>query len=175
MKKVSQSVDDMLLDYLDGNQSGVDKEKTEHLIQNNPDWQNRLEELRLVNTVLSEARIEQPPKTFTAVVMSQLHKYPAHSGFSIRNGIFLLVMVLIAIGLAAVLVSTGTFDNTTTSIDLNQMDMSKKFIKTPLPSFEFNGKLIINIIIIANLGLAWLVLDRTILKPFFQRRMRTGH
>ena len=175
MKKVSQSVDDILLDYLDGNLSRPEKEKVEQSIQNNPSWQTRLEELRLVNSILSETRIEQPSKSFTDGVMNHLHQYPVQTGFSIRNGILLLMMVLVTIGIATVLVSTGAFDNTTTSIDLNQMEVSKKFIKTPLPSLEFNGKLIVNIIIILNLALAWIVLDRTILKPFFQRRMQAGH
>jgi hypothetical protein len=175
MRKVPQSVDDILLDYLDGNLDRAELEKVEHSIRNNPDWQSRLEELRLVNSFLRETKIEQPSKNLTDAVMTHLHQYPAQKGFSIKNGILLLVVVLMAIGIATVLVSTGAFDNTSTSIDLNQMEVSKKFIKTPLPSFSFNGKLIVNIIIILNLALAWIVLDRTILKPFFQRRMQSGH
>jgi hypothetical protein len=55
------------------------------------------------------------------------------------------------------------------------VDISKKIIKDPLPAFHFSGKLLINIAIVLNLALAWIVLDRTILKPLFQRRMQTGH
>lgn len=175
MKKVSQPIDDILLDYLDGKLTTPEKEKTERSLQSNPAWQKRLEELRLIHSFLITTKLEQPSRNFTGTVMSRLHQYPAQAGFSIRNGILLLAAVLVAIGIATVLVSSGAFDNTTTNIDLNQVELSKKFIKTPLPSFAFNAKLIVNIIIILNLGLAWMVLDRVILKPFFQRRLHTGN
>jgi hypothetical protein len=175
MKKVSQSVDDILSDYLDGNLSTAEKMKADEALRNNPFWRERLDELKMVNTFLGENKIEYPSKNFTDAVMNRLHQYPVNTGFSIRKGILLLTGVLIVIGVATILLSTGAFDNTTTSIDLNQIEVSRKFVKTPLPSFEFNGKLIVNIIIILNLGLAWIVLDRTILRPFFQRRMQAGH
>jgi hypothetical protein len=175
MKKVSQSTDDILSDYLDGNLSSVERATIEDKLQRNPEWKMRLEELRIVNGMLSETKFEHPSKNFTHTVMQRLDQYPAQSGFSIRNGILLLIGVLLVTGIASVLVASGAFDNTATSIDLNQVELSKKFIKTPLPSFEFNGKLLVNIIIILNLGLAWIVLDRAILKPLFQKRMQTGH
>lgn len=178
MKKIPQSVDDTLLDYLDGLLSVADTENIERELQQNPLWLKRLEELKAVTSSLKETKIEQPSKNFTISVMSRLDQYPSQRGFSVRNGIFLLAGVLIAIGIASVLLSAGVFDNMTTPIDLNQLnqvDISKKYIKTPLPSFNFNGKLIVNIIIILNLGLAWLVLDRVILKPFFQRRIHAEH
>ncbi len=175
MKMVSQSVDDLLSDYLDGHLGAAEKRKVEERVRDNPAWQERFNELKMINAFLHETRIEQPSRNFTNSVMTRLHQYSVQTGFSIRNGIFLLTGVLIVIGIATILLSTGAFDHTSTSLDLNQIEVSKKFVKTPLPSFEFNGKLIVNIIIILNLGLAWIVLDRTILKPFFQRRLQAGH
>ena len=175
MKKVSQSDDDMLLDYLDGTLSAVDKEKIVQALAQTPSLRARLEELKVVTTVLSDTTLELPSKNFTHLVMNRLDQYPAQSGFSVRNGIFLLLGVLLAMGMAIALISSGTFDNATTSIDLNQVDLSKKFVNTPLPSFEFSSKLIVNIIVVLNLGLAWILLDKTILKPFFQKRMQSGH
>lgn len=175
MKKVSQPEDDILLDYLDGNLNASDNEKITRALSQSPVLRARLEELRLVTSMLGETKVEQPSKNFTQTVMTRLDQYPAQSGFSIRNGIFLLTGILVVMGLALALISYGAFDNSTTSIDLNQLDVSKKFIKTPLPSFEFSSKLIVNVIIILNLGLAFVLLDRTILKPFFQRRMQSGH
>jgi hypothetical protein len=175
MSKVPQYMDDILCDYLDGNLSEQERHKAEQNIRDNPTWQERLDELKMINKIFNESKIEQPSRNFTDAVMSRLHQYPVQTGFSIRKGILLLTGVLIVIGIATILLSTGAFDNTTTSIDLNQVNLSRKFVKTPLPSFEFNGKLIVNIIIILNLALAWIVLDRTILRPFFQRRMEAGH
>jgi anti-sigma factor RsiW len=173
MKKLPQSVDDTLLDYLDGRLSKSEVERVERELQQNPTWRSRLNELNVVTTSLSEISFEQPSKNFTQSVMTRLDQSPTSSGYSVRNGIWLLIGVLLAVGLASMLVSAGVFDNTMTSIDLNQVDFSKRFIKTPLPSFQFSGKVIVNAIIILNLGLGWLVLDRVILKPFFQRRIQT--
>jgi len=175
MKKISQSVDDALLHYLDGALSPIEREKIEQELQHNTAWRTRLEELRLVTSGLQKTVLQTPSKNFTFAVMNKLDQYPARHGLSVRNGIFLLIGVLITAIIASVLVSAGVFDNTLTNIDLNQVDISKKYIHTPLPSFQYSGKLIVNIIIFLNLGLGWIVLDRVILKPFFQRRMQASH
>ncbi len=175
MKKVSQLVDDMLSDYLDGNLNSSQRLEAEQAIRGNPALQERLDELRMINTLLSQPKIEQPSPSFTDGVMNHLHQYPTSNAFSIRKGLLLLTGVLIVIGIATILLSTGAFDNTSTNIDLNQIELSRKFVKSPLPSFELDGKFIVNIIIVLNLGLAWIVLDRAILRPFFERRMQSGH
>jgi|SRR5688572_27430315 hypothetical protein len=175
MKEVSQDVDELLLDYLDGNLTKADRDKIEKGLKENYAWQARYEELRRVNSVLAQTKIEQPSKNFTVSVMSRLNQYQAPRGFSLWNSILLLAGVLVAIGITTVLLAGGVYDNSTTSIDLNQIEIPKEFVNTRLPSFEFSGKIIVNIIIILNLGIAWIVLDRAILKPFFQRRMQAGH
>jgi hypothetical protein len=45
-----------------------------------------------------------------------------------------------------------------------------KYLDWELPEIPFNGKLIVNLIIIANIALAFIVLDRAVLKPWFERR-----
>ena len=175
MKKVPQSIDDILLDYLDGNLNEADKRNLENSLRENIILKNRLDELKLVSSLLHETKTEQPSKNFTTLVMSRLDQYQETKGYSIWNGVMLLIGVLLVVGIAVVLVASGAFDQTTTSIDLNQVDISKKIIKDPLPAFHFSGKLLINIAIVLNLALAWIVLDRTILKPLFQRRMQAGH
>jgi hypothetical protein len=104
--------------------------------------------------------------------MGKLNTRPADHGLSFRNGILLLTGVLVAVAIAAFLVSTGMFDNATGAVDLNEIELSKKYIKTPLPSFEYSGKILVNFIIFLNLGLAWLILDRVILRPYFDRRIQ---
>jgi len=175
MKEVPQSVDDTLLDYLDGRLSPSEVEKVEKELQQNAIWRSRLDELDVIASSLREISFDQPSKNFTQSVMRRLDQSPSASGYSVRNGVWLLIGVLVTISLAAVLVAAGVFDDSITSIDLNQVDFSKRFIKTPLPSFQFSGKMIVNSIIVLNLGLAWLVLDRVILKPFFQRRIQPHH
>ncbi len=175
MRKVSESVEEMLLDYLDGNLTKTEREKMEKSLQENPAWRVRFDELRLVNSVLTETKREQPSKNFTASVMSRLDQYRAPRSFSLWNSVLLLAGVLVAIGITTVLLAGGLYDNSSANIDLNQIEIPKQIINTPLPTFEFSGKIIVNIIIILNLAIAWIVLDRAILRPFFQRRMQAGH
>jgi hypothetical protein len=171
MKKVPQSVDDMLLNYLDGKLSKEESEKIEQEVGQNLQWKARLEELRLVTSALQETRAEVPSKNFTFAVMSKLNTTPVDQGLSLRNGIFLLLGVLMAVGIAAFLVAAGMFDNMTGAVDLNEVELSRKYIKTPLPSFEYSGKILVNVIIFLNLGLAWIILDRVVLRPYFERRL----
>jgi hypothetical protein len=116
----------------------------------------------------------QPSRNFTQVVMERLHQLPSPAtGFSIRNGILLMAGVLVAAGVATILVSAGVFDNATTTIDLGEINLPSQYERA-LPSIPIDGKMMVNVIILLNLGLAWLVLDRVVLKPFFRRRLQQG-
>lgn len=175
MKKVPQHLEDKLLRLIDGELNSAEIQALETELKVNEVLRARYQELRSLHSSLKTLAIEQPSKNFTQMVMSKLDHYPRTStNFSFRS-VLLLAGVLVAIGIAAVLVSAGAFDGASTTIDLNQMELSKKYIDRSLPAIPFNGKLIVNIIIILNLGLAWLVLDRAILKPLFQRRLQSGH
>ncbi|MEO7989873.1 MAG: hypothetical protein ABI663_10045 [Chryseolinea sp.] len=173
MKKIPQPLDDTLLNYLDGSLKSEEKTEIEKLLQDSDSLRARLEELRVIHFALRQTKLDQPSKNFTQLVMGKLDGYTERSSFPIRNGIWLLAGVLVAVGIVALLVSSGVFDQTQTVVDLNKINLPKQYIQEPLPTIPFNGKLLINIIIVLNLGLAWVVLDRAILKPYFQRRMQT--
>jgi len=103
--------------------------------------------------------------------MANLNNYPsASSSISIRNGIFLLLGVLLAVGIGTVLLTAGLFDTTIATVDIGNSSFLERISKRSFPAFAINGKLVVNIIILLNLGLAWLVLDRAILRPLFRRR-----
>ncbi len=167
--KISHAQDEKLFEYIDGGLKGSEKVSIEQLLKNTPALHARLEELRRLDTELRSAKIEQPSKNFTQRVMSKLDQYPMRSSnLTFRNGILLLAGVMVAVGIGSLLVAGGVFD--TSSIDLYQTTILNKYIQKPLPTFNFNGKLIMNVIILLNLALAFLVLDRAILKPWFERR-----
>lgn len=167
---ISQAQDDKLFEYMDGGLKGSEKENIEQLLKTTPALQARLEELRKLDADLRTIKLEQPSKNFTQRVMNKLDQYPVRSNFTLRNGILLLTGVLVAVGIGALLVSGGVFDGTNT-IDLNQTIVPvNKYIEKPLPTFNFDGKMMVNIIIVLNLALAFVVLDRAILKPWFERR-----
>jgi hypothetical protein len=80
---------------------------------------------------------------------------------------------MVAIGLGAVLLSAGVFD-TSGSIQLADIVINNKYLEVnkPLPSIPINGKVIVNVIIALNLALLFVVIDRTILKPWFAKRTK---
>ena len=176
MKKIPQALEEMLFDYLDGTLNAADKQRLETELSHNHELKARLDELQNVELWLSKISLEETPsRNFTQQVMGKLDQYPSRSSTMIsRNGIFLLAGILVAVGLATILVSSGVFDGVQTTINLNQ-ELPQKYIQKSLPPIALSGKLIVNIVILLNLGLAWLVLDRAILRPLFQRRMHAGH
>lgn len=173
MKKVTQQSDDMLLDYLDGKLSLEQQEIVRESLRKDSTLQGRLEELSLIHEALASASLEMPSKNFTTSVMGKLDHYQAHRGIPIRNGLFLLAGILVVLSIAVILLSAGVFDQTTT-LDLNTMNVAQRFIKQSLPSVSIDGKILVNTIILLNIIIAFLVLDRAVLKPFFQRRMENA-
>jgi hypothetical protein len=174
MKKISQQLEDILLDYIDGNLDAVQREAIEKSIKESTDLKERYEELRLLHFNLKNQPLSNPSRDFTSVVMNKLDQYPSRAGLSLMNGVFLLSGIFIVLAIALVLLSQGVFDQST-SFDLNNVGLVNQYIKQTLPSIPVNGKLIVNIIVLLNLGLAFIVLDKAILKPLFARRMHASH
>lgn len=174
MKKLPQNIEDTLLDYLDGNLTSPQREAFELSLKNNEALRQRWEEVRMAEKFLSEPQLEHPSKNFTSSVMTRLDQYPVHNGLSIRNGILLLTGIMAVIASAIALVSAGVFNETTT-LDLNHIAWTQRYIKQTLPRIAIDGKLVVNTIILLNMALAFVVLDRAILKPFFQKRIEMDH
>jgi anti-sigma factor RsiW len=173
MNRSLQNLEEKLLMYLDNELGESDKASIEQELESNSQLKERIEQLRHAHQAMRTVNHPQPSRNFTQVVMDRLHQYPAQAGFSIRNGILLLAGVLVAAGVASVLVTAGVFDNASTTIDLGQIDLPRQYERA-LPRIPIDGKMMVNVIILLNLGLAWLVLDRVVLKPFFRRRIQQG-
>lgn len=128
------------------------------------------QELNIIDQHLKSVRIEQPSVNFTQQVMSNLHRASAVTlGLPSRNKILMLAGILVTIGVAIVLIAGGAFTNVT-SITVDQNLIPNEQLREYIPSIPFNGKLIINIVILMNLALAFMILDRAVLKPWFERR-----
>lgn len=169
MKAFTQEQEDTLLAYLDGMLSPPAMRALEQELAHNPALHTRLEELRKVHEALQLAGMEEPSGNFTQSVMGKLDHSPAREGFPIRRGIVLLLGFLVATGIASYMLSGGVFDNATTPLDLGIVDLPR--VENPLPTILLDGKLMVNIIILLNLAIAWGVLDRMILRPYFKRRL----
>ncbi len=170
MKKVTQQWDQMLLEFLDGKLNSAQHERLEEALRQDATLRTRLNELRQMHNILQATSLEVPSKNFTVSVMGKLDQAPVQRGLSIRNGLMLLAGIVTVLSIAVVLLATGVFDQTTT-VNLNDVSVAQRYIKQSLPTFSIDGKLLVNTIILLNIIIAFLVLDRAVLKPFFQRRM----
>ncbi|MCA6378568.1 MAG: hypothetical protein IM574_12950 [Cytophagales bacterium] len=170
MKMVSQEMEDQLLRYLDGELNATESKVIERKIMMSSDVSTRLEELRLVRSFLmNRARVEAPSKNFTQKVMNDLDVLPARSTASFRNGLLILIGSILVSVIALVLLSAGVFDSTTTQFVVGS-PLKNNWFAFPSLRIPFNGKMFVNGIVFLNLALAFVLLDRTVLKPLFQKR-----
>lgn len=132
--------------------------------------EDRDEELKLVEKVLSKGKLETPSSNFTHRVMMNLHSMPVASSLSPRNGLFLLFGTVLAVTILTVLVTTGVFDSANGAISLEKLpenDITRDLQRT----IPLSGKWLMNGLILLNIVLAFILLDRTVLRPFFNRRL----
>lgn len=161
--------------YLDGDLTPHEQESFKQELLANPQLQKRLDEVQPVHTYLKgKARLEHPSKNFTQKVMEGLSSTPIRTALSYKRGLLLFVGTLLASAIALVLLSSGVFDAPTTPLVVDA-PIQNELINVPSLRIPFNGKIIVNGIIFLNLGLALILLDRTILRPLFQRRAEVGY
>ncbi len=172
MKKVTQEIDELLLAYLDGTLDGVKLDKIKNRLATSENLRERLEALKLIQQSLQKGILLHPSSNFTQKVMSNLDRMPSASMLTPKNGLMLLIGILVAMGTGIALVDAGFFNTLNGILLMDPLKMPAGITTPILPSIPFNGRLIVNAIIALNLGLAFLLLDRTILKPFFNRRSK---
>jgi len=162
--------DDQLLNFLDGTASESERDTVKKLLDSNVEVKKRLDELRTVHLFLQDRnKIELPSRNFTEKVMAALHARPSFTFLSPRNGLLLLTGLMVASGLAIMLVSTGSFDQWHTFFNIGQIPIKNNLVKLP-SSIPFDLKLVVKIFVMVNVAIGFVLLDRTILRPIFQKR-----
>jgi hypothetical protein len=162
--------DDDLLNYLDQELDAETRQRIEHLLKEDTGIAQRMKELKIIHGfLLSRGKLDLPSRNFTDKVMSRLHEKPALAFFSPRNGLLLLGGILVASGLTLMLLSKGTFDQLPTILNLEALPLKTDLVKIP-SSLPFDMKLTLKIFLGLNLVIGFILLDRTILRPIFQRR-----
>jgi anti-sigma factor RsiW len=174
MDKITEAQETALQRYLDGTLEGPALQQLKQDLNTSAALQRRLEELRPVHDFLARNTLQSPSSNFVDQVMRNLSRGAITSYPSPRNGLMLLAGVMVASGMLAALLTAGTFDQVSGLLSLNQMEVLKNVQAPELPSVNVNGKLVMKILIGVNLVLAFIVLDRTVLRPFFQRRALVG-
>ncbi len=160
--------DEYLLRFLNGELDAHEVTTLRSQLAETSELTQRLDELRAIQTYLKHTNVvEKPSSNFTARVMQGLDRVKAHR-ISAKRGLILLIGSIVASGLALGLLTLGTFD-TSTSL-LIEPPVQNRLVELPAINIPFNTKVLINGILFLNLGLLFLLLDRTILKPLFQNR-----
>jgi hypothetical protein len=173
MKLSEETIND-LFDYLDGKLTGEKKNLFEQELRKNAELRSRYKDLRQSEQLFKDSLLELPPAGLTQRIMANLYTTPPSAALSIRKTLLLLAGILSLVGLCGFLLASGIFDSTVTTFDMNEITLIKKYIDRSLPSFGINGKLLVNIVVFLNLVIALMVLDRSVLKPLFQRRIQAG-
>lgn len=175
MKPLTQRDLDELVRYIDDELDVKARTLFEERLGHNELLREKYLAMLEAHQLLKVQPLSMPSKNFTERVMQNLDHYsPRSFTISIKNGLFLLAGVLIAGVLALYLADSGVFDGAVTISNPVDPSLSEKFLNRSLPSVSVDGKLMVNAIVLLNLGLAWIVLDRTILRPLFRRRMAEG-
>ena len=172
MKKQQKYDLDALSRYIDGELDDAQRALVERQLQTDPVLRQQYQSLLDAHQLLRSSAVLAPSTDFTVHVMERLHRdNPAERPVALRKGIFILIGLLVICFVATVLVSAGAFDN-----DVPLANPAPQMLKRWVPGNVFiDGKLLTNAIIMINLALAWWILDRVILRPWFrQRSMNAG-
>ncbi|MFM8913251.1 MAG: anti-sigma factor family protein [Flammeovirgaceae bacterium] len=160
--------DERLMNYVDGLLSASERAQLEKELQSSPALRERLEIFRLLTQGLAQSELQSPSRDFTNNVLSNLDLKPVINGASPLNGLLLFAGVLVAVLAVALLLGRGIYD-TQMTVPLSEVKLP--YIKQSLPSVNISNKMIVNGILIVAVAISFLVLDRTVLKPMFQKRM----
>jgi hypothetical protein len=167
MEKIT---DDQLLNFLDGSSSEAERESIKKLISSNIELKKRMKGLQTVHNFLQKQnKMESPSKNFTEKVMSSLHARPSFTFLSPRNGFLLLIGLVVASGLAIMMVTTGAFDQWHAFFNLEQIPVKNNWVRLPT-SIPVDVKQVVKIFVMINIVIGFILLDRTILRPIFQKR-----
>lgn len=170
MKDLNQFNDDLFFDLLDGKLSREESARMIARIESSPVLKTRYEEARAIHQLLKSSSWADPSMNFTRSVMSKLNDAPAPVVPSYWKGLLLLIGMMLTIGITMILVSQGVFDASTT-VDLNNINLPKGIPDQSIPTFDLSGKTIVNIIMVMNIVVGFVLLDRAVLKPIFRKRM----
>jgi hypothetical protein len=170
MNTYSQNQDEFILQYLDGQLPMKDKVEFENTLKTDGQLQERFYQLKVVHESLRASKLETPGHDFTARVMRNLSQAPARIMISPKNGLMLLLGIGVALMLGVIFLSTGTFDQITGVLSLDKLNVPKTIVPESLPAIPFNGSLIMKILVGLNLAIAFVLIDKTILQPYFRNR-----
>lgn len=173
MSERTRNPEEMLFEYLDGKLDPRQHSELERLLEADPSLRARLDDIARAHDLLTRTGLSHPSPNFTSQLMNKLEGNVAVRRLSIRNGLFLLAGILVVVFAGMALLSSGIFDQQS-QLDLNSFNIVRQYLKLTLPTVAVDGEIVVNVIILVNLAIAFVVLDRAVLKPLFQRRLQAS-
>ncbi len=171
MEKVTTAWEELLQRYVDNDLDTTEQRKVALEIEKSVVLQNRLVELKAIHDFLvGNAKLEMPAKNFTEKVMQGLSVRPSYFFLSPRNGLLLLIGIISMCSLGFILLSAGAFDAFNMPLTLDPQALKSVKINLPTLNVSLNGKWMMRTFLFLNCAVAFVLLDRTILRPYFQRR-----
>lgn len=165
-----KNLEELLLRYEANELSPEELKNLELQLSQSPELKKKADQYLLIHQFLqTRGKIESPSRFFTEKVMDGLETKSLTIHSSPRKGMMLLLGIILASGLVISLLSSGTFNNLTETIPTDYLK-APNFLKIPA-SVSVDIKLVINVILLTNLAIAFVVLDRTVLRPFFQKKL----
>lgn len=168
MKKLTEQLEEQMLDYLDGNLSASQKESFERELEASHVMRTRFQELSTIHESLRDSSLENPTSNFTERVLFKISQLPK-SVLSPKQGFLILIGLILATGIGLYLLSNTSLVGFGSLINPQDYKLPEK-ITTYIPTISWDTKTITNIILIINTGIAFLILDRAILRPLLQKR-----
>ncbi|MBI3221319.1 MAG: hypothetical protein HYZ44_17545 [Bacteroidetes bacterium] len=162
---------DLLVRYHSGELDALATARVEQELQQSAELRQQLESIKDIDQFLQrQGKLTQPPKNFIDRVMYGISLPVRSSALSPKMGLILLTSILALTVVGIICLTNGFFDSY--SIPLNVYVQSLYFEKLPSPDFNFPfpSKWIVTTFLISNMAIGFVLLDRTILKPYFQRR-----
>jgi anti-sigma factor RsiW len=160
---------ELLVRYHSGELDDTTAEQVRQELQRSPGLQQQLAHLIAIDRFLQQqSKLAQPSKNFTDKVMHGISLPVSSRVLSPKMGMLLLTGIFTMVIVALYILRSGWYDSVDFSLNVNVQSLY--FEKLTSPNFQFPAKWVVTTFLILNLLVGFVLLDRTILKPYFQRR-----
>lgn len=165
--------DEDLLDFIDGNSTTSEKKKIENILEVDTDLAERLKMFSTSENLLKSTIKHSPSRNFTSMVMERVAaiKNPYRKG-----GIAIWMLTLLSVIACSYFLTDIRFNVNLDFIsqyipEIPMLDAPSD-IKVVQP---VNMMTISKVLLYGMLFIALILLDKTVLKPFFKNRQMTHH
>jgi hypothetical protein len=162
--------EETIFNYLDHHLSDEQTELFEKTIHSDKELTDKFNQLKLVHESLSAQKISSAPAGFTERVMNSITELEASSGkFFNRNRIFVLILIGLVV-LSTLYYLSIQFYPGIGNMVANQVTLQKVTVDLNPARKMLDSGLLFKLVFYVNGLIGLLLLERAVLKPYFERR-----